>query len=267
MAFYGANFIYDNIISSEYGLTITSTSSGEEESTDGAGVKLYTQEIYRRPRSYLLGVQQSPSLTFSVELNVSQELSAEEDSVISNWLFGSMNYKKLQILQPDMTYVYYNAIFDSKQTYRVGNIIRGYTANVVCDSPFAWEFPKSEVHDYGLNTYWVQDNIIINNKSDNADYTYPKVIFKMNAFGGDISIVNQSDGNRNFAFTGLNAFEQITVDNDLQTIVSSISEDTNRLPNFNNYNWMRLVKNVNKLYLTGNIEKITFEYQFAKKVS
>lgn len=271
MSFYAANFIYDTTISSEYGLRITSDESGEGL-VSGADVELYTQAIYRRPKPYLLGVQQSPALTIPIRITTPNDLAATEASVISNWLFGQMNYKKLTILQPDMQYIYFNCIFINPQVIRVGNTIRGFVANIMCDSPFSWEYPQTISYSYGAGGF-VQDNIIINNTSDNVDYTYPTVVFKMNVFGGNLSIINYSDSIiRAFTFTGLSANEEITVNNDLQIITSSLTEE-NRLTNFSNtsgsanYKWLRFIPKKNNLTITGDISTVEFTYQNARKIS
>lgn len=262
MGFYAKNFIYDGIISSEYGLRITSDDS---ETVGSTRSEIISQNIYRRPKSFLLGVSNNEPLEMFVKLLVPDQLSALEDSVISRWLFGRMSYKKLQILQPDMQYLYYNCIFVEKQPIRYGNILRGYYANIVCDSPYAWEYPRTISYNYGTSTYDINENIVINNTSDNDDYIYPSMIFKTNTLGGYISILNASDSNREFRFDNLGANETITINNDLQIISSSTGQ--NRLPNFTNYNWMRYVREKNILTIRGNIESISFTHQFAKKVS
>ena len=264
MSFYGANFIYDGTISSEFGLRISSSSGTEE--TSGANVKLFTQEIYRRPKLALLGVQQTPVLELPITMMARTEISAEEDSVISKWLFGSMDYKKLQIIQPDMQYLYFNCIMRNKQTIRVGNIIRGYTATITCDSPFAWEYPKTLEYSYDPDAYTIVDEITIQNLSDNADYTYPSITFKMNAFGGSLSITNTEDDSHVFEMTGLLPLEEITVDNDLQIVTSSLSS-VSRLANLTDYNWLRYVGGTNTLSVTGNISSLSFTHQFARKIS
>lgn len=260
MSFYARDFIYDSVISSEYGLRISS--DGDSSSLAGATVQLETQEIYRKVKPYLLGVKQSPVLTIPIYITVPIELSAMESSVISKWLFGRTNYKKLQIVQPDMEYVYYNCIFTEPTIEKIGNIIRGYHASIVCDSPFAWEFPKTVTYSYP-NGYYVYETINIYNMSDNDDYTYPNITFTMNDFGGAISIINESDSNRESEFTGLSSLEEITINNDIQTISSSTG--LNRLPSFN-YKWMRYVPKINKLKIEGNVSSISFTHQFAKKV-
>jgi phage-related protein len=263
MTFYAANFSYDGIISSEYGIRITSDLGGDT-SANGADVQLYTQQLYRNPQLYLLGVQQTPALTIPCHFSASDQISALEYSTIAKWLFGQTSYKKLRILQSDMQYLYYNAIITSPKQDNVGNLIRGAGCSIICDSPFAWENPRTVSYTYNSNGYSILNNIVINNTSDNADYTYPKITFTMNVFGGGLSITNSTDNSNLFQFTGLSAGETITIDNRLQTIDSSLG--VNRLPNFN-YGWMRYVPKVNNLIVSGNIASLSFTHQFAKKVA
>ena len=84
MAFYGVNFIYDGIPASEYGLRISSLS--EQGESVGASVELITQDIYRRPTVYLLGVKQTPVLSIPISVTVKDELTASQSSVISHCL-------------------------------------------------------------------------------------------------------------------------------------------------------------------------------------
>lgn len=264
MSFYGSDFIYDGISSSDFGLKISNF--GEDSSTTpGASVELFTESIYRRQKSYLFGVQQTPVLTIPITITVSYELSAVDASIVSRWLFGKLNYKKLQIIQPDMQYVYFNCIFTNPEVIRVGNIIRGFNTQIVCDSPFAWEYPKPVTYLYSLENYTVSDTITYNNYSDNADYTYPAIEIVTNRFGGDFTITNLTDSNRAFTFSGLNANETLMVDNELQIIQSSETNE-NRIQNFN-YNWFRLLPNINKITLSGNIYYLRIINHFARKIA
>ena len=262
MAFYSSNFIYDGIISSEYGLRI-STFGGEEENFSLANVELITQSIYRKPKVFLLGINQTPVLEIPITITVPQELSAEETSVISRWLFGQMGYKVLQILQPDMQYIYFNCIFTEPEIIKIGNITRGFNAVITCDSPYAWEYSKAITYAYNPNNFIVFDNIKINNTSDNPDYTYPTVSFTMNKFGGYLNITNTSDSNRVFRFYDLLPNEVIEINNDLQTITSSTGQ--NRIENFNYY-WFRYIPNLNEFIIEGNITEIEFTNIFVKKM-
>lgn len=264
MAFYAKSFIYDSIPSLNYGLSI-STLSDSDSNHMGANVELLTQNVYRKPKVYLLGVQQTPVMTIPITITVSEELDASEASAVSRWLFGQMSYKKLQILQPDMQYIYFNCIFTEPEVLRVGNVIRGYNSNIICDSPFAWEYANNIIYRFSEENYSITKKITINNTSENSDYTYPIIKFKINKFGGSISAKNASDNYRNFAFTGLSPDEEITVDNDLQIITSSTG--LNRLPNFTYYKWFRFKPKANSIILTGNISYFSYTNQIARKIS
>jgi len=263
MAFYAYNFIYDGIPASEYGLRISSLS--EQEETLGASTELITQDIYRRPNVYLLGVKQTPVLSIPISVTVKGELTAEQSSAISRWLFGRESYKKLQILQPDMENIYFNCIFQNPSLIKVGNITRGFTAIAVCDSPFAWEYPKKEM--FTFDNYSVYENILVNNTSDSSDYYYPKMEIRTNIFGGFIEIINASDKNRMWGASDLGPNESLIVDNNLQTIVNTADE--NRIDSliYYGYKWFRFVPGANYLTIKGNVSYLAFINTFPKKIS
>ena len=265
MTFYAANFIYDGIPASQYGLRISSLSdSGSDHA--GADVELITQSIYRKPNVYLLGVKQSPILSIPVTFTVNGELSSKQSAVISRWLFGRDNYKKLQIVQDDMQYVYFNCMLQNPTVIRVGNIIRGYNANIVCDSPFAWEFPKRI--SYTFDTYLLYENIDINNTSDVSDYIYPQIEIKTNQFGGYFSIINKSDNNRVFMINNLSPSKYYRIDNNMQS-ATRVDNGENCVPYMkdNGYKWFRYIKGLNKLTVVGNIDYLSFINHFPRKVS
>lgn len=263
MTFYGYNFIYDGIPASEYGLRISSLS--EQGESVGASVELISQDIYRRPNAYLLGVKQTPVLSIPFSITVENELTASQASVISRWLFGRESYKKLQILQPDMENVYFNCIFQNPSLIKIGNITRGFTATAVCDSPFAWEYPKKEIFTY--DNYSVYENVLINNTSDSSDYYYPKMEVRANIFGGSLEITNISDNNRVFGISSLEPNEGLLIDNSFQTITNTADE--NRIDSlvYYNYKWFRFIPGANYLTIRGNISYLAFINTFPKKIS
>ncbi len=264
MAFYASNFVYDSKVSSDYGLTISTIGASPDHR--GANVELSTESLYRRSKVYLMGVQETPVLSLPVTITVAEELSATESSDVSKWLFGQNNYKKLQILQPDMQYVSYNCIFTSPSVIRVGNIIRGYNATIVCDSPFAWEQPVQTTYYYGPKYYNINEVVTYNNTSDSANYTYPIVEVTANRFGGSFSVINLTDHNRKFSFTGLLPDETLMIDNDLQ-IIQSTQSHLNRIEDFDGYQWFRLAPKLNRLHLMGSIDKFRIVTQTPKKIA
>ena len=259
MSFYARNFIFDSVPSEMYNITISS--DGGESSSPIADVELYTVKTWRRSRNYLLGVNQSPVLEFPVIFNTPEELTSEELGLTSAWLFGQQNYKKLQIVQPDMDSIYFNCFLVEPEVIRVGNIIRGVKAKVVCDSPYAQTFPMVSQYTYSVPPS--SSSIFFDCFSHDSYYLYPTIEFTMNGTGGGFSIINSTDNARTFSFVGLSPNEVITVNNDLEIITSSLA--VLRLSNFNK-NFFRLLKGRNFLSVTGNITNLKMTYSLLKKI-
>jgi len=260
--FLGTNFIFDEIPSEFFNLYLgENNGSGESSSQGSSSVEPYLQEVYRRPSPYLFGVQQKPVLSFQLSAFVPNHLTAPDFEAVNKWLFGHMQYKKLRIVQEDMTYIYFNCVLKNPQFERAGNYLRGFSCTVDCDSPWGWSFPKTETFSFG-DAYYTSTQVIINNVSENNFYTYPLINIEMNIFGGTASIINESDLNRQFLFTGLSSVETIVIDNDRQIIDSDSGA---RLSDFNK-NWMRLKPGKNILDISGNISEISFVYSPARKV-
>lgn len=71
-------------------------------------------------------------------------------------------------------------------------------------------------------------------------YYFPKLLIDMKGSATSITLLNLSDGNRQFGFTGLSVLESLEIDNELKQITSSTGN--NRLDNMiNNHAFFRLV--------------------------
>jgi len=176
-------------------------------------------------------------------------LSAPDYSKIAGWLFGQQNYKVLRICQEDMQDIYFNAFFTAPEIMRVGNIIRAFTTSVVCDSVWGYREPKSYSWS-GYTGVTMNDTFEIFNESANAAYTYPtSLIITANSFGGYVTITNVTDNSRQFVFQLL-PNEVLTINNDLQTISSTLNDYP--LENFNKH-WLRLLKGNNVFTITGSV--------------
>jgi phage-related protein len=267
MAFFGRSFIYDGVPSETYGLYISNIdASAINESMASSSMEVKEQKIFRRPAPYFLGATPSPKLQFEFSAMSEDEIDADTFQLISRWLFSSRDYKKLQIDQEDIRNIYFNCMLVDPKIIRVGNLIRGFSATVQCDSPFAWMYPRTNVYTY---TDPNVNNSPINfyNASDDAgSYLYPdSLIITMNNFGGDCTIVNMDDNNRLFYLANLSPNEVITMNCNLQTISSSTG--LKRLGNFNK-NYLRLVPGINHLLVSGNISSLSMTTKFiAKKIA
>jgi phage-related protein len=267
MSFYGRSFMFNNIPSEYLGLYISSSEISTVRNADysgdtaGSDVKLYTQEIFRRPSPYLYGVQQTPVLSIPVSFTSRGELTAADAQIAARTLFGQQGYGKLWIIQEDMQDIYFNCFFTQPKILKLGNIITGFDSTIICDAPWAWTFPKTLSINYPDDV--ISTQIIFNNQTDNNFYTYPQLSFTVSNVGGSIQLVNTSDANRTFVISGLSGNEVITFNNDLQIISSSTG--LKRLSTFNKQ-WFRLVRGKNVINLLANINNISMTYSFARKV-
>lgn len=265
MSFYARNFIYNGVMSQELGLTISSANA--ESTTDsGSNVNPIIQKIYRRPVNYLLGVEQAPNLTFPVSFNSESKINAVLAAKVELLLFGKMGYKKLQVIQPDMSDFYWNCFLTDPQLKTVGGEIVGWDATVNCNAPWGFSFQKTAIYPTSSTFYTppiANIQIAYNNRSGNNDYSYPIIEFTMGVAGGSFGIINTSDDNRTFSFTGLSANEVITVDNDLQIITSSTG--LYRLNKFNK-KFLRLVYGLNNLVFNGGVKQVKIKQTNAQKI-
>lgn len=271
MSFYGLEFIYNGIPSSNFGLFISKIDGqGVLESPLGSSVKLITKKIFRNPVEFLYGVEQGPVLEFDLEFFSINPLSALDRSLVASWLFGQQKRGKLQILQDDLQNVYFNCIMDSSTASYAGNLAIGFKAHVICDSPFGWEEPNVLSYTNQTEGAIEQPNVILLNQSADNFYTYPRVVFEINKNSGNFVIYNNTDDaltgiDRPFQFTLLSKNEIITVDNRKQMVISSTSNLRVNSTNFN-LMFLRLLPGINNLSIYGDVEYYSIEYDIAKKV-
>lgn len=253
MPFSAKTFIFDDIPSEFYNLYIGEINGGGESSMKGSDVELITEKIYRRPKPYLLGVEQKPVLEFEISTYVPGFLTAETYSTIAGWLFGQQRYKVLRLCQNDMQDVYFNAFFTSPEIIRVGNLIRGFKATIVCDAPWGYKNPKTYTYNNYVG-YSMSDTVEFFNESANSAYTYPSdVTIVGNIFGGSVTITNVTDNNRQFIYN-IARKETVSFDNDLQIVTSD--KYTYPLVYFNK-RWLRFVRGYNLLTFSGNITSVS----------
>lgn len=261
MGFYAESFVYDGLPSEFYNLRIANLGESNSSNSGNGTVEIIDEYIFRKPVPYFYGVHYNSKLSFPVSIFSPDEITAIDASYIQDWLMGQLSYKQFAVIQPDMVSFYFNSIFTDPSIVRVGNVIRGFECTCLCDSQFAWNYPATKTYNYSNPS---GEAIVFHNNSHYKGYLYPQMTFTMNASGGDLSITNATDGNREFLFEGLSAYEVITVNNELGIIESS--SGARRLSKFNK-NFLRFLPGINTLSLTGNISQLTLTYQFMRRVS
>ena len=262
--FYSANFIFNEIPSENYGLQILDfeRTSGVTTSPSGAAVTINQKWPYRRTSPYHFGNSLNIPLEFDITVGYGNFVSAIDRRNVAKWLLGQSSYKKLIICQDDFEGVYFSVIFTNSETVFVGNKSVGFKLHAVCDAP--WGHTEDQSFNYSFPVVAAQDfDFTFFNSSDNNSYLYPKIDFTLNSLGSDFTLTNTTDDGREFIFTGLSADEGITVDNSLQTILSTTG--LYRLSYFNK-NWLRFLPGLNSLHITSAISLVEFTYSFARAV-
>ena len=265
MSFFGHSFIFDSIPSENFGLYIRELdASGINSSMGNSSMEILEKKIYRKATPFFFGATPSPKLSFPFSAYSDEEIDAETFALVQRWLFSSTSYKKFQVDQVDIQNIYFNVILNDPKIERVGNLIRGFSCTVECNSPFAYFFPKTTTYTYTAATVDSTETYY-NGSDDSGNYLYPDLVITMNTFDGDISITNLDDSNRVFSFVDLQANEVLTINTGLQTISSSTG--LKRLSN-SNKKFLRLVPGVNRLRIIGNVTSIAMTNQWiAKKIS
>lgn len=265
MGFFGRSFIFDGIPSERFGLYIMDINSNAISSSMGSSsMDILEKKIYRKAMPYFFGATPSPKLEFSFSAYSEQEMDAVQFEAVQRWLFSSRSYKRFQIDQPDLQNIYFNVILNDPEIKRVGNLIQGFGCKVICDSPFAYKFPKTTTYTYTATVVNATETYY-NLSDDKGDYLYPnELVITMNNTNGDISITNLDDDDREMEFMNLSANEVLTISPLYQTIRSSTG--LKRMNNFNK-KFLRLVPNRNRLHIQGNVSSIAMTNQFiAKKI-
>jgi hypothetical protein len=164
-------------------------------------------------------------------------------------------------VQGDLGAIVYNVILTTSSHLYVGNLNYALSLHAKCDRPWAISYPPVVTRSYSSGS--ALDTFDYINGSAYNGYNRPNLTFTMGGSGGDLSVINASDGNREFLFEGLSAGEVMTVDNDKGIISSSGS--SLRMANFNK-NFLRLVQGKNTLTVSGSIVELTIDTVFAKGV-
>lgn len=261
MSFWAKSFVFDNVPSETFGLFIISEgAAGVLQNTGSSSVNLYTQEIYRRPKPYLFGTQQTPTLSFDLIFASLTPLSAYEQQAVQKWLFGYNTYKTLQIMQCDMDDIYFNCILNEPTVTTVGNFAYEIKCTVICDAPWAWEYPKTQT----FGPFNVEGTFNFDNTSDDNYYMFPTMTVTLSDHSNSFQIINTTDNSSTCTFTGLSPSEVLTINSDKYIISSStgllrVANMSGILP--------RMVPGYNNFQVNGTINSIVISYQNARKVS
>lgn len=251
MAFWGKSFAFNGIPCEDFDLMLYNI--GEHSHSAGkfaTGMTIVEEKLASRWKPIFYGTKNENKLEFTIvfgadprRVDEHKHLNRYELAEIANWLTGHNQYLWLDIEQDDMEYVRYNCIITDLEMIEYGMMPWALTAKVTCDSPYGYLFPQT--FEYNINGATVVD---FYNESGHIGYYHPQLEIVNSS--AEFSIINHSDKDRTFTFTGLPGLgETINVDCDLGLIGCSTGDNLYAGCNFN---FLRLVNGHNNLEITGH---------------
>lgn len=256
MAFYGCEFSFDGIPCSEYGLMVyTFGSSGQTDVAFQTG-DVAEERVAGRYDALMYGLNQNQSLEYTLvfgpnidSVDADQPLDRYEVEAIAAWLTGHQTRKWLTIVQDDMSAFRYKCLISGLTLITYGDMPWAFSCKVSCDSPFAYTYPS--IYSYTMSGASAGISVNLFNRSSYNGYYKP--IIEIEPTTSEIEIINHSDGDRSFKFSGLPTGEPflISVDNKNQVITNSL--DLN-LYNMFGMQFFRMVRGDNLLTIKGGGE-------------
>lgn len=265
MSFYGASFSFDGISCEEYGLMLYDFGSvSQGDSKFAPGMEISEERVRRRLHPLFYGTSYDEPLEFQLVFGAGEYAASRGECLdrqdmerIASWLTGRDGYKWLQIDQPDLAGIRYRCILTDLETIEVGMCKWAFQCSVHCDSPFAYTLPKTFSYDIS----GTQDVVLRSRSTMNEPY-YPQIVVKMNG-GNTVSIINHTDGDREFKLTEIpQPQDAVTVD--CENGILTASSGLNLYPYFN-FKFPRLVRGDNQLTISGNCQ-VTFTCEFPVNV-
>lgn len=199
------SFIFDGVSSETYGLMIYFM---DDESTKelplGTDVDMIEDRLPKNVSPIHYGVDMNKAMTFPLTFGSTEYLEDYDVDAILSWLTGHQQYKWLEFVDGDH-YVRYKCHLNNMKSLYINGLPFAFTCDVECDGQFGYEYPVS-------TEYLVDSNgigIDYFNRSAYNGYLYPDLNI---VFGNDcntLSIINESDNNREFK---INYFDRSIVE-------------------------------------------------------
>lgn len=245
------SFTYDNIHSSEMGVMNVHINSGLFEEKFLPSREIREENIRGRDKPYFLGYDLQP-FEFPMTLFF-EKLNNEEKRKIARWLL--VDYYKPLVFDGNPDRIFYCMYVGDVNEFHNG-LNQGYIQLTMrCDSPFSYT-PIYTSNQYNLSNNIDGHELEFENFGD--DICYPFI--RLEKIGdGDFSIVNLSDGGREFKMSDIWDGDILEIDNEDKSIETNVA-GVYRYENHNNV-YLRLLRGMNRLKIYGNV-RIQFTYRF-----
>jgi phage-related protein len=249
------NFYYNGKSSEEIGVYLVSLESGLQTRPYLAEREIISEQIMGNDIPYVYGVRYNP-LTFKLTLSCLEGAwTFEKRREIARWLDIQQFAEFYTADNPSQIYyLMYHGGIDLSYDGELKGYIELEMVNI---SPYTYS--PVYIEKYDLSTISSPTFIEFTNKGDND--LKPEIwIYKIGA--GDLSIINYSNGGKEFKFTSLADKETLYVDCFNRHIETDIPL-TYRYDNFNG-EYLVLPRGVNRLLVSSKCQ-LKFRYQFEFK--
>ena len=245
-------FIFNNEYSTNYGIKNCNIQTGIQEELFMHSREILTTQIKGKESPYLQYIKPSP-LKLNITLVFEEDFNFEKLNNLAYLL--NQPYYVPMIFSEDLHKIYYVLLSDDSNLNH-NCINQGYvTLTFICNSPYIYSsIYKSPLYDLTSNPTYTDIEFV------NFGYVDCMPELYLSKIGnGDFSIINLSDGGKEFKFINLIDEEEISVNNELKLITTSLSA-TNRYDNFN-FKFLSMNRGKNILRITGTAQ-FYFKYQF-----
>lgn len=238
-------FVFDGESSLSYGLMLYDIGGdGQEDVAFGNRGSIIETRTNNRIQPLHFGVNyHGEPLKFKLVFGTDRPLDRYELEDISLWLTGHQEYKWLSIEQPDLGEVAFKCIITDLKPISYGWLNYAFEATVVCDCPYAYGEPFEKWYEVNGSL-----DILFRNDSTTREFLKPNIFF-LTEEGGELSIVNHSDSDREVLVKNIPAASKVTMDC-TNGIIQELSHDANLYKDFN-LNFFRLVHGDNHLTVKG----------------
>lgn len=220
-------FIFDNQLSTSFGIVSVSVSTGMSEEPFLASRTINETRVRGNNKPYFTSVTQDP-LTFTLTFAFQNGFDSNQLRAVSRWL--SVEYYKPLQFSDNLDRVYYAMLSgDSVLTHVAG---QGYvTLTMRCDSPYSYS-PAFLSPIYNLSSNPTEGtNIKITNLGDVS--VYPEIYIDK-VGNGEVEIINNSNGGISFKYSYLVA------DPTVAPTLSTVTNGSSTLPSgtyYVRYTW------------------------------
>lgn len=189
-----SSFVFDGVPSELYGLMIYFMDDADNrELALGTDVDVIEDRLPKRTSPIHYGVDINKSMSFPLTFGSTDYIEDYDVDAILSWLTGHQQYKWLEFVDGDH-YVRYKCHLNNMQSIYINGLPTAFTCDVECDGQFAYEYPITNQYEIDTTEAYIE----YLNKSAYNGYLYPKLKVEFEDNCNTLSIINESDNNREF---------------------------------------------------------------------